>query len=200
MLIDETETPAQGRFLPSGVMSNAYPFSVGKTLADTLELPGRHAMSKLGRRFPVIDYDINRGLVSPDNLDEPGRAGMTSKPDLVPDHLPVRSPRFQDLQVNGDDSPCRGLLIDWRVFWQDDGTVDDSQVITDKGYLARPFMGKPRLPVSGLQFPGATARFDADLARHAFSMYQDLGKGGQLLLQIAGKSTPGADHAFLARS
>ena len=71
--------------LPSGVMLNAYPDSIGSRLSDVIELLKRPEFkdtfslfyilptffnSDLDRGFSVIDYDINRELVSPKDLEE----------------------------------------------------------------------------------------------------------------------------------
>ena len=72
------------RDLPNGVMLNAYPDSIGETLADVmgvLELPQFEDVfslfyvlptffnSDLDRGFSVIDYDLNEELVSRQDLE-----------------------------------------------------------------------------------------------------------------------------------
>ncbi len=119
--------------LPRGVMLNAYPDSIGATLADTVELLKRPEFkdtfslfyilptffnSDLDRGFSIIDYDINQELVSPNDVRELNALGIQIKLDLVLNHLSVRSPQFQDLVKNGEDSPYRDFFIDWDAFWK----------------------------------------------------------------------------------
>ena len=126
----EPKTSAQT--LPGGVMFNAYPDSIGKKLADTVEFLKRPELkdtfslfyilptffnSDLDRGFSIIDYDINEELVKPENLDDLNELGIQIKLDLVLNHLSVRSPQFQDLLINGKDSPYRDFFIDWDEFW-----------------------------------------------------------------------------------
>ena len=69
--------------LPSGVMLNAYPDSIGATLSDIVEILKKPELkdtfslfyilptffhSDLDRGFSVIDYDINEELVSDEDL------------------------------------------------------------------------------------------------------------------------------------
>ncbi len=133
---NDSESKAQT--LPGGVMLNAYPDSIGKKLADTVEFLKRPEFkdafsmfyilptffnSDLDRGFSIIDYNINEELVSPEDLDELNELGIQIKLDLVLNHLSVRSPQFQDLLRNGDDSPYKDFFIDWDKFW--DGSEGD---------------------------------------------------------------------------
>ena len=142
-------------------MLNAYPDSIGRRLADTVELLKRPELkdafslfyilptffnSDLDRGFSVIDYNLNEELVSPEDLEELSKLGIQIKLDLVLNHLSVRSPQFQDLLKNGKDSPYRDFFIDWDEFWEDHGTAGpDGQVIPDKEHLEKLFMRKPSL-------------------------------------------------------
>ena len=160
--------------LPRGVMLNAYPDSIGKSLADTVELLKRPEFkdafslfyilptffnSDLDRGFSIIDYNINEELVSPQDLDELNELGIQVKLDLVLNHLSVRSPQFQDLLKNGKDSPYRDFFIDWDEFWAGYGTVGtEGQVIPDKEHLEKLFMRKPGLPILRVRFPDGTLK------------------------------------------
>ena len=160
--------------LPSGVMLNAYPDSIGKRLAETVELLKRPELkdafslfyilptffhSDLDRGFSIIDYKINEDLVSPDDLAELNELGIQIKLDLVLNHLSVRSPQFQDLLKNGKDSPYRDFFIDWDEFWDGYGTVGpDGQVMPDKEYLEKLFRRKPDLPVLRVRFPDGSLK------------------------------------------
>jgi sucrose phosphorylase len=126
--------------LPNGVMFNAYPDSIGRNLADTLQMLKRPEFkdvfslfyilptifhSDLDRGFSIINYDINNELVGPQDLHELNELGIQIKFDLVLNHLSVRSPQFIDLLQNGNDSPYREFFIDWNEFWKDHGTMGD---------------------------------------------------------------------------
>jgi len=155
--------------LPKGVMLNAYPDSIGNKLADTVELLKRPELkdaftlfyilptffnSDLDRGFSIIDYNINEDLVSPDDLNELNELGIQIKLDLVLNHLSVGSPQFQNLLLNGEDSPHRDFFIDWNEFWDGNGTLGpDGQVIPFKEHLEKLFMRKPGLPVLRVRFP-----------------------------------------------
>jgi sucrose phosphorylase len=150
-------------------MLNAYPDSIGNRLSDTVELLKRPEFrdafslfyilptffnSDLDRGFSIIDYDINEELVRPEDLDELNRLGIQIKLDLVLNHLSVRSPQFQDLLKNGEDSPYRDFFIDWDEFWRGHGTEGaDGQVTPYKEHLDKLFMRKPCLPVLKVRFP-----------------------------------------------
>ncbi|MEA3274444.1 MAG: alpha-amylase family glycosyl hydrolase [Pseudomonadota bacterium] len=160
---------SKAQTLPRGVMLNAYPDSIGKRLADTVELLNRPELkdafslfyilptffnSDLDRGFSIIDYNINEELVSPQDLDELNELGIQIKLDLVLNHLSVRSPQFQDLLKNGKDSPYRDFFIDWDEFWGGHGTVGpDGQITPDKEHLDKLFMRKPGLPILRVRFP-----------------------------------------------
>ncbi len=160
--------------LPQGVMLNAYPDSIGGSLADTVELLKRPEFedvfslfyilptffnSDLDRGFSVIDYDLNKALVTTKDLEELSKLDIMLKFDLVLNHLSVGSPQFQDMLQNGDQSPYRNFFIDWNEFWHAHGkTNDDGLVIPDEAYLQRLFMRKPGLPILKVRFPDGTDR------------------------------------------
>lgn len=160
--------------LPRGVMFNAYPDSIGKTLSDAVEFLARPEVkgafslfyilptffhSDLDRGFSVIDYDIDERLVSPADLDALKELDILIKLDMVLNHLSVRSPQFQDLLENGDDSLYSDFFIDWDKFWEGYGTLGpDGHVVPDKQYLDKLFMRKPGLPILRIRFPDGTYR------------------------------------------
>ncbi len=160
--------------LPRGVMLNAYPDSIGKTLSDAVEFLGRPEVkgafslfyilptffhSDLDRGFSVIDYDIDERLVSPADLDALKELDILIKLDMVLNHLSVRSPQFQDLLENGDDSIYSDFFIDWDKFWEGHGTPGpDGHVVPHKQYLDKLFMRKPGLPILRIRFPDGTYR------------------------------------------
>ncbi len=155
--------------LPRGVMLNAYPDSIGKRLSDTVELLKRSEFkdvfslfyilptffnSDLDRGFSIIDYNINKDLVNPEDLDELNELGIHIKLDLVLNHLSVRSPQFLDLLENGNESPYRDFFIDWNDFWKGYGAMgENDHLVPDEEHLEKLFMRKPGLPILKIRFP-----------------------------------------------
>jgi len=162
------------RDLPNGVMLNAYPDSIGETLADimgVLELPQFEDVfslfyvlptffnSDLDRGFSVIDYDLNEELVSRQDLEKAHELDLSFKVDLVLNHLSVNSPQFQDLIENGEESRFRRFFIDWNEFWEQDGDMGpDGYVVPKQEYLELLFMRKPELPILKVRFPDGSER------------------------------------------
>jgi len=150
-------------------MLNAYPDSIGKRLADTVELLARPEFkdafslfyilptffnSDLDRGFSIIDYNINDELVSPEDLKQLKELGIQIKLDLVLNHLSVRSPQFVDLLENGNESPYLDFFIDWNKFWKEFGTMgENDHVVPDEEHLEKLFMRKPGLPILKMRFP-----------------------------------------------
>ena len=170
----ENETTSASTDLPSGVMFNAYPDSIGRNLADTVDMLGRPEFkdvfslfyilptvfhSDLDRGFSVIDYDLNEELVSRDDLDALDALGIGFKFDLVLNHLSVNSPQFQDLLERGDQSEYRDFFIDWNEFWDSHGEPGpDGYVIPKPEHLDKLFMRKPGLPILKVRFPDGSER------------------------------------------
>jgi len=155
-------------------MFNAYPDSIGRHLTDTVAMLQRPEFdnvfslfyilptffnSDLDRGFSVIDYELNRELVSATDLGDLQALGIELKFDLVLNHLSVGSPQFQDMLQRGDDSPYRDFFIDWNEFWQDYGEMgSDGYVVPEKKCLDVLFMRKPGLPILKVRFPDGTDR------------------------------------------
>ena len=155
-------------------MFNAYPDSIGRHLADTVDMLKRPEFdnafslfyilptffnSDLDRGFSVIDYELNHELVSKGDLADLQSLGIELKFDLVLNHLSVGSPQFQDLLQHGDASPYRDFFIDWNEFWQSFGEMGpDGYVIPEKECLDVLFMRKPGLPILKVRFPDGTDR------------------------------------------
>lgn len=160
--------------LPSGVMLNAYPDSIGLKLADTVGMLSRPDFegvfslfyilptifnSDLDRGFSVIDYDLNQELVSRDDLDALAALGIELKFDLVLNHLSVNSPQFQDLLERGHESDHIDFFIDWNEFWGDHGEMGpDGHKIPKPEFLEKLFMRKPGLPILKVRFPDGSER------------------------------------------
>jgi sucrose phosphorylase len=161
-------------FIPKGVMFNAYPDSIGGTLADIVAMLKRPELknvfslfyvlptffnSDLDRGFSIIDYDINNELVSPKDLAELDELDIKLKFDLVLNHLSVASPQFKDMLKKGDESRYRRFFIDWNEFWAMYGDMGpDGYVIPKKEFLDRLFMRKPGLPILKVRFPDGSDR------------------------------------------
>jgi len=155
--------------LPSGVMLNAYPDSIGCNLSQMIDFLKRPEMadmfslfyilptffhSDLDRGFSIIDYDLNEELVTPEDLKELEKLGIQVKLDLVLNHLSVRSPQFVDLLEKGKESDYRDFFIDWNEFWKDHGIMGpNDHIVPDKEYIDKLFMRKPELPILKLRFP-----------------------------------------------
>ena len=155
--------------LPRGVMLNGYPDSIGKSLSDTVELLKRPELknafsmfyilptffnSDLDRGFSIIDYNINKDLVSPEDLSDHNELGIQIKLDMVLNHLSVRSPQFVDLLQKGNASHYRDFFIDWNAFWKAHGTMgDNDHVVPHKKHLDKLFMRKPERPILKMRFP-----------------------------------------------
>jgi sucrose phosphorylase len=155
-------------------MFNAYPDSIGRKLADTVdmlcrpEFEGAFSLfyilptffnSDLDRGFSVIDYGLNRQLVSEEDLERMRAMGIGLKFDLVLNHLSVGSPQFQDMLERGDESPYRDFFIDWNAFWRGRGEMGpDGYVIPEQECLDVLFMRKPGLPILKVRFPDGTER------------------------------------------
>ncbi len=160
--------------LPSGVMFNAYPDSIGRRLADTVtmlsrpEFEGAFSLfyilptffnSDLDRGFSVIDYDMNPELVGDGDLAEMDALDIGFKFDLVLNHLSVGSPQFQDMLQHGDESAYRDFFIDWNEFWKGKGEMGpDGYIVPEQECLEALFMRKPGLPILKVRFPDGTER------------------------------------------
>ena len=160
--------------LPRGVMLNAYPDSIGKKLADTVELLKRPELrdafsmfyvlptffnSDLDRGFSVIDYNLNDELVCEGDLAQMDSLSIGLKFDLVMNHLSVGSHQFQDMLKHGDKSHYKDFFIDWNEFWNSRGKMGaEGYVIPEQNYLDVLFMRKPGLPILKVRFPDGTDR------------------------------------------
>jgi sucrose phosphorylase len=160
--------------LPTGVMFNVYPDSIGRHLADTVSLLKRPELkdafsllyilptffnSDLDRGFSVIDYDLNQELVSRGDLQELENLNIMLKFDLVLNHLSVGSPQFQHMLEHGGKSKYKNFFIDWNEFWGTEGEMGpDGYVIPRQEYLEKLFMRKPGLPILKVRFPDGSDR------------------------------------------
>ncbi len=155
-------------------MLNAYPDSIGGKLADMVKLLRRPELkdvfslfyilptffnSDLDRGFSIIDYDLNRELVSQRDIEELKDLGIDFKFDLILNHLSVASPQFRDLLERGEESEYRHFFVDWNAFWREHGELgEDGHIIPRQEYLDKLFMRKPDLPILKVGFPDGTER------------------------------------------
>lgn len=150
-------------------MLNAYPDSLGESLADAVTLLRRPELAgvfdafyilpsvfntDLDRGFSVIDYGLDELLATPADLADLRSLGMALKLDFVLNHCSVLSRQFQDVLARGDDSPYRDFFIDWNRFWDGHGTMTpQGYVQPDPALLAEMFFRKPGLPILMVRFP-----------------------------------------------
>ena len=152
-----------------GAMLNAYPDSLGGTLADAVRFLGDSAArgaftsfyilpslyhSDLDRGFSVIDYGLEERLARREDLDALRRLGVDLKLDFVCNHASVQSPQFQDLLARGDASPYRDFFIDWNAFWAGRGEMTpEGYIRPDPALIRDMFFRKPGLPILMVDFP-----------------------------------------------
>ncbi|WP_369048013.1 glycosidase [Tenacibaculum sp. UWU-22] len=160
--------------ITQGVMLNAYPDSIGKTLSDTIAMLKKKEFknvfslfyvlptffnSDLDRGFSIIDYNLNKNLVSKTDLETLKTLGIELKLDIVLNHLSVASPQFKDLLQNGENSEFKNFFINWNEFWKNNGTINDEGiVIPKKEFLNKLFMRKSGLPILKVPFPDGTEK------------------------------------------
>jgi sucrose phosphorylase len=173
MTLPDHKTPNTNN-ISNGVMLNAYPDSIGNNLHDMItmlrmpEFNNTFSLfyilptffnSDLDRGFSIIDYNLNKELVSPQDLTALSELGIQLKFDIVLNHLSVASPQFKDLIQRGDQSVYKDFFINWNEFWEGHGELNDEGVIIPKKeYLDKLFMRKSGLPVLKVLFPDGTER------------------------------------------
>ena len=160
--------------LSNGVMLNAYPDSIGHKLSDTIKMLQKPEFkdvfslfyvlptffnSDLDRGFSIIDYNINKELVSKDDLIALKELNIDLKFDIVLNHLSVASPQFKDLLKNGENSKFKDFFINWNEFWKNNGTLNDDGIIIPKAeFLDKLFMRKSGLPILKVPFPDGSEK------------------------------------------
>ena len=156
----------------NGVMLNAYPDSIGNNLSDLISMlkypEFKDAFSffyvlpiffnsDLDRGFSVIDYNLNKELVTADDLKALEEIGIALKCDIVLNHLSVASPQFKDLLKYGNKSEFKDFFINWNTFWEGNGTMGEDGIIHPKQeFLDKLFMRKAGLPILKVIFPEGT--------------------------------------------
>lgn len=156
-------------FINNGPMLNAYPDSMGGTLADIVRILKKPELAHvfqsfyilpsifntdLDRGFSVIDYDLNRMLADRTDLEELKQLGIHLKLDFVLNHISVLSRQFQDIIEHGEESKYRNFFIDWNEFWKDHGIMTEKHYIEpDPELIRNMFFRKPGLPILMVRFP-----------------------------------------------
>ncbi|MFK8059558.1 MAG: glycosidase, partial [Polaribacter sp.] len=164
----------ENNIISNGVMFNAYPDSIGQKLSDTismLKMPEFKDVfslfyvlptffnSDLDRGFSVIDYDLNKELVSKNDLKALENLNIELKFDIVLNHLSVNSPQFKDLLANGEASKFKDFFINWNSFWEEKGTINkDGIIIPEDQFLNKLFMRKSGLPILKVPFPDGSEK------------------------------------------
>lgn len=157
-----------------GVLLNAYPDSIGGKLRNAIKMLQQPELkdvfslfyllptffnSDLDRGFSIIDYNINKELVSQKDLEALEQLNIELKLDIVLNHLSVASPQFKDMLQNGDTSKYKDFFINWNTFWQGKGQLNSNGILVpDKEYLDKLFMRKSSLPVLKVLFPDGSER------------------------------------------
>jgi sucrose phosphorylase len=157
-----------------GVMLNAYPDSIGDQLKDAVsllqmpELKDVFSMfyvlptffnSDLDRGFSIVDYELNKTLVSSKDLTMLKEMNILLKFDIVLNHLSVASPQFQDIIEKGEQSKYKDFFIDWNEFWKGNGEPNEEGIIIpNKIFLDKLFMRKSGLPILKVRFPDGIDR------------------------------------------
>lgn len=160
--------------ISNGVMLNAYPDSIGKNLKDIVNMLKMPAFkdtfslfyvlptffnSDLDRGFSIIDYNINKELVSEQDIKAFAALNIQLKFDIVLNHLSVASPQFEDIIKNGSASKFKDFFINWNEFWEGNGQLNEAGiVIPKKEYLDKLFMRKSGLPILKVLFPDGTEK------------------------------------------
>ncbi len=153
----------------NGPMLNAYPDSLGGTLADITELLSREELkdvfasfyilpslfnTDLDRGFSVIDYSLNQMLADKEDLEELQKRGIDLKLDFILNHASVLSFQFQDIIKNGEESEYKDFFINWNKFWEGHGEMTaDGYIQPDAKKIEHMFFRKPGLPILMVRFP-----------------------------------------------
>lgn len=160
--------------LRNGVMFNAYPDSIGTKLSDLVtffqkkELENTFSFcyllptffnSDLDRGFSIIDYNLNKELVTIEDVTALKNLNIQIKFDIVLNHLSVASPQFKDLLEHGEKSIYKDFFINWNDFWENHGIINEEGiVIPNDEFLQKLFMRKSGLPILKVPFPDGTEK------------------------------------------
>lgn len=180
--------------ITNGVMLNAYPDSIGSNLSDLVTMLKKPEFkdtfslfyvlptffnSDLDRGFSIIDYNINKDLVSQTDINDLEALQIQLKFDIVLNHLSVASPQFKDILEKGEASIYKDFFINWNTFWEGHGKLnDDNILIPEKKFLDKLFMRKTGLPILKVPFPDGTEK------PYWNTFYQKINKDKSILGQM----------------
>jgi sucrose phosphorylase len=150
-------------------MLNAYPDSMGGTLADIIRFLEKPELkdifssfyilpslfnTDLDRGFSVIDYTLNDLLASREDLNALETLGIDLKLDFILNHASVLSKQFQDIIKNGEQSKYKDFFINWNKFWEGNGTMtEEGYILPEPKRIEHMFFRKPGLPILMVRFP-----------------------------------------------
>ena len=156
-------------YVDNGPMLNAYPDSMGGTMADIVSVLSKEEFkdvfqsfyilpsifnTDLDRGFSVIDYSINEEMARASDIDKLGELGIDLKLDFILNHASVLSPQFQDLLKNGENSKYKDFFINWNKFWEGYGEMTpEGYIQPDEKYIKDMFFRKPGLPILMVRMP-----------------------------------------------
>ena len=156
-------------YVDNGPMLNAYPDSMGGTMADIVSVLSKEEFkdvfqsfyilpsifnTDLDRGFSVIDYSINEEMASASDIDKLGELGIDLKLDFILNHASVLSPQFQDLLKNGENSRYKDFFINWNKFWEGYGEMTpEGYIQPEEKYIKDMFFRKPGLPILMVRMP-----------------------------------------------
>ena len=156
-------------YVDNGPMLNAYPDSMGGTMADIVSVLSKKEFkdvfqsfyilpsifnTDLDRGFSVIDYSINEEMAKASDIDKLGELGIDLKLDFILNHASVLSPQFQDLLKNGENSKYKDFFINWNKFWEGYGEMTpEGYIQPDEKYIKDMFFRKPGLPILMVRMP-----------------------------------------------
>lgn len=151
-------------------MFNSYPDSIGDNLKDIVTFLSSEELkdafhsfyilptvfnSDLDGGFSIATYDLNKKFATNNDLLELNKLGISLTFDFILNHLSVKSPQFQDILKNGDNSKYRDFFIDWNKFWENRGEMSDEGYIKpypDEFNLSN--LRKKGLPILTVNLPG----------------------------------------------
>lgn len=156
-------------YVDNGPMLNAYPDSMGGSLADIASLLQKTELrdvfqsfyilpsiyhSDLDRGFSVIDYGLNEELAQKQDLERLKELGLNLKLDFILNHASVLSKQFQDILKRGEQSEYKDFFINWNRFWDGLGEMTEEGYIQPGQELIKDmFFRKPGLPILMVRFP-----------------------------------------------
>lgn len=168
----------------NGPMLNAYPDSMGGSLADIVNILTKEEFAglfssfyllpsvfhtDLDRGFSVINYDLNEAYAVKEDLEDLKAGHIDLKLDFILNHASVLSEQFQDILKNGRHSIYKDFFLDWNQFWEGRGTMTkEGYIRPDEAYVKDMYFRKPGLPFLMIYLP------DGSKAPYWNTFYQEV--------------------------